>query len=217
MSFIPCALAVLIQPVFLPKIKAGQVGLAHLDFSGFTEIPFYKGLRMADHILAFLALDEEGMLPALQGICYEIMQAIGDQKVLFSTHYFSLLIGLLATGTLRESRAHRWRNIEISEKPGQMAQRFSLQTIAQRRHHSVILVGSAVSKRHSVSTRPQRMLEAEPLAVTLLQTSSRRKICRFVRPEAHKRPSAPRSARSALRVQRQRYGRRRHSIRLQVQ
>ena len=102
-------LAVLIQPELLTKTKAGQLDLAHLDISGFTETPFYKGLRMADHILTFLAFDKEGMLPALQGIRYEIMQAIGDQKVLFSTHYFSLIVGLLATGALRQSRAHRWR------------------------------------------------------------------------------------------------------------
>ena len=118
LQFYIFALAVLIQPEFLPKTKAGQVGLAHLDISGFAETPFYKGLRMADHILTFLALDEEGMLPALQGIRYEIMQAIGDQKVLFSIHYFSLLIGLLATGALRQSRAHRWRRYRNFRETG---------------------------------------------------------------------------------------------------
>ena len=62
---------------------------------------------MADHMLAFLAFDAEEMLAALQAVRYEIMQAIGDQKVLFSTHCFSLFVGLLATGALRQSRAHR--------------------------------------------------------------------------------------------------------------
>jgi hypothetical protein len=64
---------------------------------------------MADHILTLLAFDKEGMLPTLQGVRYKVMQAIGDQKVLFSTHYISLIVGLLATGALRQSCAHRWR------------------------------------------------------------------------------------------------------------
>ena len=102
-------LAVLIQPELLTKTKTGQSDLSHLDISRFTETPFYKGLRMADHIQTFVALDEEGMLPALQGIRDETMQAIGDQKVLFSTHYFSLIIGFVETGALRQRWAHCWR------------------------------------------------------------------------------------------------------------
>jgi hypothetical protein len=102
-------LAFLIQPELLTKTKANQLGLAHLDIGGFTKTPFYKGLRMADHIQTFLAFDKEGILPVLRGIRYEIVQAIGDQKFLFSTHYFSLIVGLLATVALRQSRGHRWR------------------------------------------------------------------------------------------------------------
>lgn len=62
---------------------------------------------MGDHIQPFLAFDEEDMLPTFQGIGDEIVQAIGDQKVLFSNHSSLLMLGMLATGALGQSRAHR--------------------------------------------------------------------------------------------------------------
>ena len=97
------------MPSTLVATNVGQLDLAHLDTSGFSEASFDKGLRMADHFLTFLAFNEEGTLPALQRIRNESMQAIGDQKVLFSTHHLSLIVGLLTTGVPRQSRAHRWR------------------------------------------------------------------------------------------------------------
>jgi len=55
------------------RTNAEQAVLRHLDIGSFAEPPFDKGLRMADHILTFLACDEEGMFPVLSGICDEIM------------------------------------------------------------------------------------------------------------------------------------------------
>ncbi len=109
--------------------RAELVGdnLRHPDTGGFSESSLDKGFSMGDHIQPFFAFDEEDMLPTFQGIGDEIVQAIDDQKVLFSNHCSLLMFDMLATGALWQSRAHRGQyNLGISKKPGQSARQMSL-------------------------------------------------------------------------------------------
>ena len=73
----------------LIRTRAEKVDLRHLDVCGVAEASFDKSFRMANHVLTFLALDEEGMLAAFLGMGDEVMEAIGDQKVLFFIHVAS--------------------------------------------------------------------------------------------------------------------------------
>jgi hypothetical protein len=64
--------------------------------------------RVVDHFLTFLALDAEGGLPVFACIGDEVVQPICDQKVLFFTHYSSLIFHLPATGAFMQiSKANR--------------------------------------------------------------------------------------------------------------
>jgi hypothetical protein len=53
--------------------NADELVLCDLDVRSFAETSDDESLRMADHVLTFLAFNEEGVLPMFAGIVDEVM------------------------------------------------------------------------------------------------------------------------------------------------